>query len=239
MKYFGLPYKGSKSQIGSRLIETLPSARHFYDLFGGGGAVSHLAVLSGKYDYVHYNEINPLVYDGFCRFCRGDFVSDRRWVSREEFHRLKDTDPYVAIVFSFGTNMRSYLYCKELEPWKQALHMARVLGEPDILEEIGFEVRNPLCYSRRWINERSAECKFAYLSWLQRKYKTVSWDEDKIWDCADFGCLETERRIRRINHGDNLSQIICTNVDYREVFIEPDSVIYCDPPYIETEQYPA
>ena len=35
---YGIPYKGSKNKIAESIIAQLPSAKHFYDLFGGGGA---------------------------------------------------------------------------------------------------------------------------------------------------------------------------------------------------------
>ena len=38
---FGIPYKGSKNKIAENIIAQLPPAKHFYDLFGGGGAMTH------------------------------------------------------------------------------------------------------------------------------------------------------------------------------------------------------
>lgn len=35
MKKYGMPYKGSKSKIAEKLIEKLPQAETFVDLFGG------------------------------------------------------------------------------------------------------------------------------------------------------------------------------------------------------------
>lgn len=57
MKKYGFPYKGSKSKIADELIAVMPSGNRFIDLFGGGGAVSHCACLSGKYNSVLYREI--------------------------------------------------------------------------------------------------------------------------------------------------------------------------------------
>ena len=54
----------------------------------------------------------------------GKYENDTRWISREDFLRLHDTDPFVAIVWSFGNNMRSYLYSVEIEPLKRAIHYA-------------------------------------------------------------------------------------------------------------------
>lgn len=53
---YGVPYKGSKNKIAKKLIDVLPSAEYFVDLFGGGGAMTHCAALSGKYKKIIYNE---------------------------------------------------------------------------------------------------------------------------------------------------------------------------------------
>lgn len=56
-KSYGIPMQGSKSRIADKIIDLLPSATHFYDLFGGGCALSHAALLSGKFQHVHANDI--------------------------------------------------------------------------------------------------------------------------------------------------------------------------------------
>lgn len=35
---YGMSYMGGKSRIAEWIIDNLPPAEHFYDLFGGGGA---------------------------------------------------------------------------------------------------------------------------------------------------------------------------------------------------------
>ena len=42
---YGLPYKGSKAKIADRILNLMPSAGTFYDLFAGGMAVTHAAML--------------------------------------------------------------------------------------------------------------------------------------------------------------------------------------------------
>ena len=46
---YGIPYKGSKNSIAEWIIAELPKADTFVDLFMGGGAVTHVALISGKY----------------------------------------------------------------------------------------------------------------------------------------------------------------------------------------------
>ena len=54
---------GSKTAIAEELISILPSGKRFVDLFGGGFAMSHCAIMSGKYNKVYYNELNPLLVE--------------------------------------------------------------------------------------------------------------------------------------------------------------------------------
>lgn len=122
MMRYGMPYKGSKNAIAEKIIDALPKAENFYDLFGGGGAIAHCAVLSGKYKHVYYNELEPLIYKGFKMAVNGEFKNEKRWISREDFFRFKDTDPYVAMCFSFGNDLKAYAYSPENEKLKKEVH---------------------------------------------------------------------------------------------------------------------
>ena len=121
---YGLPYQGSKNRIAKRLVDALPPAPVLYDVFCGGCAVTHAALLSGKYSRVVANDINGMIPHAFEKAIRGGFRNEDRWISREEFRRLYLSDPYVAMCFSFGNNLHEYCYARELEPYKRALHYA-------------------------------------------------------------------------------------------------------------------
>ena len=121
---YGLPYKGSKNRIAKRLGALLPSAEVFYDVFAGGCAMTHWALLSGKYQAVVANDINGMIPAAFQKAITGGFKNEDRWISREEFRRLHLTDPYVAMCFSFANNLIDYCYAADLEPYKRALHYA-------------------------------------------------------------------------------------------------------------------
>ena len=121
---YGLPYQGSKNRIARRLVEALPAAPVLYDVFCGGCAVTHAALLSGKYKSVVANDINGMIPHAFEKAIRGGFRNEDRWISRDDFQRLYKTDPYVAICFSFGNNLHEYCYARDLEPYKRALHYA-------------------------------------------------------------------------------------------------------------------
>jgi len=121
---FGLPYKGSKNRIAKKILDILPPAPALYDVFAGGCAITHAALLSGKYSRVVANDINGMIPAAFEKAIRGGFRNEDRWISRDDFRRLYKTDPYVASCFSFGNNLRWYCYARDLEPYKRALHYA-------------------------------------------------------------------------------------------------------------------
>ena len=139
MKY-GLPYKGSKNKLAERIVRLLPKRTHLIDLFCGGCAVSHAALLMGKYEHIHINDINWMCPTLFIDALNGKYNDENRWISREDFFRLKDTDPYVAVVWSFGNNLRNYLYSEEIEPLKKAIHYAMFFSDYSLGKELGHDL---------------------------------------------------------------------------------------------------
>ena len=139
---YGLSYKGSKSKLAERIVGLFPRATHFYDLFAGGCAITHCALLKNRFQHIHINDINPMMPQAFVKALQGGFDNEDRWISREDFFRLKDTDPYVAICFSFGNNLKTYCYNKEIEPIKKALHYAIFFDSYNLSDElIGVDLR--------------------------------------------------------------------------------------------------
>ena len=224
---YGIPYKGSKNKIAKNIIAQLPSAKHFYDLFGGGGAITHCALLSGKYKYVHYNEFNPLVFKAFKMAINGEFKDETRWISKEDFERLKDTDPYVACCFSFGNDFKTYAYGKNCELFKKAVHYSIVFDDNSLL--IKYIDLKDFKYRSNNIKERRSEL----YSLLKKSKLNIEYgkpnqpvSQHQIW-------LERLQSLENINNG----SVLLSNLSYEQVPIEEDSVIYCDPPYKDTNTY--
>lgn len=133
---YGIPYMGSKNKIAKKIIDFLPSGETLVDLFGGGGAITDCANESNKWEHIIYNELNELPYKCFLKALKGEYENEDRWISREDFFRLKDTDEYVACCFSFGNNFRNYMYNEKIEPYKRAYHYAVVLDDFQPLSEL-------------------------------------------------------------------------------------------------------
>ena len=161
---YGLPYMGSKSKIVKHIVPLFPSTDNFVDLFAGGGAVTHYAMTTAKYKHFVFNDINPLMPKAFEMSLNGEFENEKRWISRDEFFRLRDTDPYVAICFSFGNNLSNYMYNEEIEPIKEAYHYALFFGDYSLaMERMGIDL-TPL--------EKCATIKEKY-AMLKRIVKTT------------------------------------------------------------------
>lgn len=141
---YGIGYQGSKNRIAKDIMSISPSGERFVDLFAGGCAMSHCAMLSGKYKTYLANDIDGRLPQMFKDAIDGKYANERRWISREDFFKLKDCDMYARLCFSFGNNQKDYMYSTNIEPYKKACHYAIVFDEwdefkrlcPETVEEV-------------------------------------------------------------------------------------------------------
>ena len=234
-----MPYKGSKNKIVKDIVEFLPEGNRFVDLFGGGGSVSEYAGLSGKYKSVLYNEINPLVVRGFQMAVNGEFKNERRWISREDFFRLKDSDPYVAICFSYNTDMKSYAFSREVEPWKQALHYAKLFNDFSYFDK--FNIKTDATCADIRIHLR--EYREKYCNWVRQNYKFLGIEklsEKKLSHIINAKLPESTQfsssvlRLQRLQNISSDAPIEIKNNSYEDYEYKEGDIVYCDPPYEDT-----
>ena len=227
---YGIPYVGSKNKIAEKIIDKLPPAKHFYDLFGGGGAMTHCALLSGKYQYIHYNEFNPLVFKAFRMAIDGKFKGENRWISKEDFEKLKDSDPYVACCYSFGNDLKTYCYAIDREPFKKAVHYSIFFDDNSLLNKY-IDLKD-FKYSSNNIKERRLEfqryMKINLIGSLESLERLRS-----LESLERLQSLESLERLQSLERLDNGGRVLLSNLSYENVSIESESVIYCDPPYLK------
>ena len=168
---------GSKNLIAKTLIDALPAATTFVDLFAGGCAMTHAAMLSNKYQNFIANDISDTP-QLFLDSVAGKFDKEKRWISREDFNAMKDSDPYVRTVWSFGNNGQQYIYSREVEPWKKALHYARVLSDCSLLREFGIDGNG----SREDVRTHHDEYKLKYVRWYVENVIKKNFNESLIRD---------------------------------------------------------
>ncbi len=220
---YGIPYQGSKAKIMPILARMFPPADNFYDLFGGGFSVTHFMMenRAKSYKQFHYNELRPGLPQLIKDAIDGKYnfeVFRPEWISRERFLDEKETNPYVKIIWSFGNNGEGYLFGKEIEEPKRSMHQAVIFNEFDSF------MKNVVGLNK-WPNDLDYTGRRLYLKKICRKR-------------IDLQQLEQLERLERLQQLEHLQQKLClTNIDYRDVQIKQNSVIYCDIPYKGTADY--
>jgi len=228
---YGIPYMGSKSKICDKICPLFPRAKNFYDLFGGGFSITHFMLKhrSNHFQNFHFNEIRPGVCDLIKDAIAGKYSYENfkpPWVSREEFFRRKEHDPYVKIVWSFGNYGKTYLFGEGIEQLKKSMHMAVVFNEfNQKAREIfgvdkfadGFSVTDRRLYLRSRMKLLNPKMRPTDLQRLQQ--------------------LQQLERLERLEQLERLERLYFYSTSYENVPIEKDSVIYCDIPYKGTADY--
>lgn len=203
---YGMPYQGSKSRIADWVVGNLPSAPVLVDIMCGGGAVSHAALLSRKYERVVMNDVNGMA-DVFVRAVRGEYADYSFVPDREQFHAMKGSDPLVSLLYSFGNDRTTYLWSQTLEPVKVAA--SRMLCAPSLSER-----------RRYW----RVFCR------VLREYVE---GHDGIPEGLER--LQGLERLEGLEGLQGLERLQGSCADYRDVEIPSDAIVYVDPPYAGTD----
>jgi len=264
MKY-GLPYMGSKNKLAKRICSLFPYRKNFYDLFCGGCAVTHCALEHNQFERYIINDISPLPVNLFYNAYHGKYKNEKRWISREDFYKFKQSDEYVACCFSFGNNYISYCYSTKIEPYKKACHYAIVFDDwaqfKELCKEI-FQDTFDALYGISDIKER----RLAFGPAIVKRLKEIGdWDmvqnnplyKSCHWRGGKFGIAQTNKggqdleiqslesleslerleRLKTLQHIQNFQNLEYHIGDYRNINISPNSIIYCDIPYKNTTKY--
>lgn len=247
---YGLGYMGSKNTIIKELAVHFPKADNFYDLFCGGGSVTHYLMANGKYRRYFMNDLDPLPIDLFKRAIMGEFRNEKRWISREDFFRLRESDSYVFYCWSFGNRGDTYLYGTDIEPYKKAGHYAIVFDDWTELEKVCpevIDVTKKAVSSIVDLKQRRLRFTKAVADIVER----LKTGDSKTPHCLGYlerlqslerlerlQSLEGLERIQRLENLDTSMKTLTFSVkSYDEVQIAENSVIYCDIPYENTAEY--
>lgn len=222
-----ISYMGSKRRLASRILDTIlllnPECKYFFDLFGGGSAVSEEALKRGL--VVTYNDLNT----GVCELLKDIRDNGVRkeyfnWVSREEFFKHKDDKTWygglLKTCWSFGNNAeKGYMFGKDIEPLKKEAH--------DYLFANGYD--------------RTAKTRVELLKKF-KKEKGIEYrlDIEQLQQLQQLEQLEQLQRLQQLQQLQQLERLEILNQSYEQVPINTpisETVIYCDIPYKNTAKY--
>lgn len=257
MKY-GVGYVGSKNTIAADIINALPSGNRLIDLFGGGGAITHCATLSNKYNTVVYNDYDQPVVKAIANAICGAYKLDTfipQWVSREDFKAQKSKDGYIKIAWSFSDNGIDYVFAKKKERLKKTLWDYVVLGESndillqmfpllDLINSTKIEARKEqFAYYTKMFAEGHYEDDILAVDYSKyhnnalveaQQYFASLNPHDKIKDLFRLQPLERIERFNNmsiLHHYYDRNQLIVTCDDYRNYIHQTGDIVYCDIPY--------
>ena len=233
---YGMPYMGSKRKLSKHLISYMlrknPNAKYFYDLFGGGGAMSFEALHYKQLKEVHYNEYNAGVV-ALLKDVLENGVTDKyyKWIDRETFNKHKGDNSWLGglrkVVWSFGNNQSCYLFGSEIEEDKRLLHEI-VVNACEKSLKIFNEKHNmniKLLKTDTTIKKRRLRVKKI----IKIKLKNRDGELERLER------LEQLERLERL-----LNKLTIHNKSYNEVKITTpleETIIYLDPPYENTAKY--
>ena len=225
---YRLPYMGSKQNIAysimMAIVQKKPKVKYFFDIFGGGAAMSLMAKQFGL--KVYYTEKNAGIVN-LLNFLKDNKIPKEwiKWIDREEFKKcLGKDDPYsvfVTVVWSFGNNRQAYLFGKDVEEYKRLAFEVIVNLDHDCLEKLkqksGLNLRMP---KQNNLHERRLD--------FSRQIKSIKGFNRGCPELIQIQSLTQLECCSRLQQLEYLQQL---DLPYDEV------VIYCDPPYRNTAEY--
>ena len=263
MPSYGLPYTGSKNRLAEKIARHLPEADTFVDVFFGGGAITHCAMVHNKFKNYIANDIRTTPQ--FFKEClEGKHSNDLRWISADDFAKSSRDDWFVRLIWSFSNNCNCYLYGKNTVEYKKAFHYAICFDDFSLLEELYCDfvcnkVKEHLegIPVESWNTRRLAAMRAVKEIIALRSNELTR----NIFKCStDTGC-SLQQHLERVYRIDNLMRnsriqnlerlnrtsdlnagshnLNCYNLDYHLLtdMIPDNSVVYLDPPYKGTFDY--
>ena len=214
-KNWGMPWMGSKSDIAWQVVNAIPKGETFVDLFFGGGAITHAAMVSKRWKRFIANDILGTP-DIFLKAVRGELKGYDRFVSRADFKASDDI--VVKMLWSFGNDLRSYLWSPENERLKGIA--------TQMLTAKTLESRR--MYFKNFIGALKKE-DIQNIDRLQRI--------ERLERLQSLQGLERLERLQSLQGLERLERLQGLKCDYRAVTIPRWGVVYCDIPYKGTKGY--
>jgi site-specific DNA-adenine methylase len=263
-KRYGMIYMGSKDKILGLIryiFEREFQKKFFIDLFSGGFAVSSFALQKTNL-FVIANDLNEHVVDLQRELIFNDgknlALEKEKWITREHFNFVRDNPEnfpswyvgYVLNVWSFGCNQKDYLYAKDLEESKEALHAAIVQNDFSKMEKLeyfaDFKIP-PESRLRKTSYRLHYEKRPQFLSELKNFRKEMPFMDLRVQHLERLEhmehLLQTERLDAIKENAPARDRLKLMSMDWEDALsmipenILENAVIYCDPPYENSKQY--
>lgn len=207
---YGMPYQGSKGRIAEWVADVLPRSHTLVDLFAGGCAVTHAALLSGKWERIIANDKTDSAVV-FCAAINGEFDGYAACPSREEWKAYREMDTALALLHSFGNDKTTYLWGDGLEAVKRPASL--MVSAPSLWERY------------KWYHR--------FIDALADYLETDG--NGRLTELEGVERLVQVERVTKLQELRGLQGLSCLQGDYRLVEIPKGATVYADPPYRGTD----
>lgn len=245
MTSYGLPYKGSKNKIAKWVLDNLPKANTLVEPFFGGGAITHCAIERGQYSNYIANDLRGTanIFLDTIQGKRHDLYT--RFVWPDEFHREKHDDLLLALIWSFSNNERDYLYGPKWIDYKYAAHKAIVDNDFEPITKLYADDIVKLLQSKLEPISELHDRRLCWGSTIRRlcgpsTFRDNFRADDLRNSTASLIVMQNLVRVSRLQNLECINKELSFKpfkCDYRDIQIPSDSVVYCDPPYVNTSGY--
>ena len=214
MSRWGFGWMGSKNGIAEELVSILPAGECLVDLFAGGCAITHCAMVKGWHKWKRFiaNDIKDTAVF-FKQAIEGKVPNLYEWISREDFVARRDHDVKVAACWSFGNNGADYLWSYDTMDVKLAAF--KMLTLPTV--EARYAAYKEFIAE---LEKLQSTKPLGQLEFLQR-----------------LQSLQVLNGIKGVQDVCDLALLSVFACDYQEVPIPDGAVVYADPPYDSTHDY--
>ena len=129
VKHWGIPYCGSKNKIVEWVAAHFPKRDNFYDLFLGGGAVTHYCAMNSMFKRYNVNDMSGMAVRLFNDAVSGRIGDAPKYYERQEFYDVRYDNPFIGTIFSFGNNGVNYFCNYDKNEGYRAIYNYVVFGD--------------------------------------------------------------------------------------------------------------
>ena len=227
MARYGLPWQGSKSRIAEWVIDVLPPSHTLVDLFAGGGAITHCALLSGKWQHIIMNDKTDSA-SVFMDAIRGDYTGFATVPTREEF--LASEDTITKVLYSFGNDRTTYAWSDELASVK--VPACKMLTAPSLHERRMAYMEFCRSLGAYLASNGASTLNPETVNGLQRLQPLEHLDG--VCNMQNLAKTLYPHGTSELEALQALERVQALERDYRLVDIPVGATVYADPPYRNT-----
>lgn len=212
------------------------------DVFGGGGSISLEAEKRGF--GVIYNDIDPLIYTIFSNLLNGNLGGNLKslllYPNKKIFiqalnNRYKTFQDYLILYcWSFNNQCKNFLYTNEKLP--DMLELTKIImGVAEKSDKY-----NELCEIMKNCCAESVSERHDYFLKYGKRCKNAGYVKYRKgvpgMEAKRIKHLEVLKKIERLANI-KTNKIRTFNLDYKNLSLPPDAVVFLDPPYLNTLGY--